>query len=120
ARAGVAAEEEALAQVGARPILLRPLPADGERVACVRHRLEGLERAAVICGGNPHPRPAVVGAALLVAALLGRAAEPAVALGRERLAEEDDLLGLELAPAAEATSRERVTAAGGWRTWHSG
>src|SRR5262245_17778975 len=120
ARAGVAAEEEALAQVGSRPILLCPLSADGERVAGVRHELEVLERAAVIRGGNPHPRPAFVGAALLVAALLGRAAELAVALCRECLAEEDDLLGLELTPAAETASRERATAAEGWRTWHSG
>src|SRR5205814_4415367 len=42
ARAGIAAEEEALAQIGPRTELLRPLPADGERVARVRHRLEVL------------------------------------------------------------------------------
>ena len=99
---GIAAQEEALAQVGPRAELLRPLPADGERVARVRHRLEVLERAVVVGGRHLDAGPALVGAALLVADLLGGPAHLAVALGRERLAEEDDLLGLELALAAEA------------------
>ena len=100
--ARIAAQEETLAQVGAGPELLRPLPADGERVARVGHRLEVLERAVVVGGGDLHAGPAPVGPALLVDDLLGRPAQLAVALGRERLAEEDDLLGRELAAAAEA------------------
>src|SRR5947209_6763190 len=66
ARTGVAAEEEPLAQVGARAELLRPLPADGERIARVGHWLEVLERAVVVGRGNSHPRPALVGSPLLV------------------------------------------------------
>jgi hypothetical protein len=67
-----------------------------------------------------HSRPALVGPALLVDDLFGGPAQRAVALGRERLAEEDDLLGLELALAAETAGHEAATAVGGWRTWHSG
>jgi hypothetical protein len=119
--AGIAAQQKALVEVGPGPELLRPLPADGERVAGVGHRLEVLERAAVVGGRNPYPGPALVGAALLVDDLLGGPAQLTVALGRKRLAEEDDLLGLELPPAAQAASGERrATAVGGWRTWHSG
>ena len=114
ARAGIAAEEKPLAEVGAGAELLRPLPADGERVARVGHGLEVLERAAVVGGRDLHAGPAPVRAALLVDDLLGGPAQVAVALGRERLAEEDDLLGRELASAAEAL---RCEASGqGWRT----
>src|SRR5256885_2072432 len=117
AGAGIAAEEEALAQVGPRTELLRPLPADGERVARVRHRLEVLERAAVVGGRDLHAGPALIRSALLVHDLLGGPAQLAVALGRECLAEEDDLLGLELAPATEAFL---CAASGqGWRTWRT-
>src|SRR5438094_1473138 len=102
ARAGIAAEEEPLAEVGAGPELLRPLPADGKRVARVGHGLEVLERAAVVGGRNLHTGPALVGAALLVHHKLGGPAQVAVALGREGLPEEDALLGHELPSAAEA------------------
>src|SRR5881392_4164146 len=37
ARPGIATEEEPLAEIGAGPELLRPLPADGKRVARVGH-----------------------------------------------------------------------------------
>src|SRR6478609_3822574 len=117
ARAGIAAEEEALAQVGPRAELLRPLPTDGERVARVRHGFEVLERAAVVGGRDLHSGPALVRPALLVHDLLGGPAQLAVALGRKRLPEEDDLLGLELAPATEALL---CAASGqGWRTWRT-
>ena len=79
--------------------------------------LEVLERALVVRGGNTYPRPALVRPALLTDDLLCRPAQPAVALGGERLAEEDDLLGLELAPAPEAL---RCEASGqGWQIWRT-
>jgi len=117
ARAGIAAQQEPLTQVGARAELLRPLPADGERVTRVGHRLEVLERAAVVGGRDLHARPALVGPPLLVDHLLGRPAQLAEALGRKRLAEEDDLLGYELASAAEALRCE--VSGQGWRTWRT-
>src|SRR5262249_17201911 len=70
-RPRIAAEEETLAQIGARPELLRPLPADGERVARVRHGLEVLERATVVGRWDLNARPALVGPALPVHDLLG-------------------------------------------------
>src|SRR5204863_8097312 len=110
-RARIATQEQPLPQVGAGAELLRPLAADGEGVARVGHRLEVLERGAVVGGRDLHAGPALVRPALLVADFLGRPAELAVPLGGKGLAEEDDLLGLELAPAAEAARGERTTAA---------
>src|SRR5579862_1003680 len=112
-RAGLAAQKEALAEIGAGPELLRPLLADLECGARVGHRLERLEGAVVVGRGNPHARPPRVGLALLVLDLLTFAADLAVALRGELLAEEDDELGRELAPATQAGRGQRATAAGG-------
>src|SRR6266566_8005275 len=118
ARAGIAAQEEPLPQIRARPELLRPLAANRERVARVGHGLEVLEPGAVVRRRDSYAGPALLRTALFVHDLLRGSAQLAVPLGRESLAEEHDLLGLELAPAAEAAGLEPATAAGGWRTWH--
>ena len=105
----------------ARPVLLDPLLADRDRGLRSGSGLEVLERAVVVRGRDAHTRPTLFGPALLLDHTFGRPAQLAVAIGREGPAEEDDLLGLELAPAAEAARGERdAIAAGGWRTWHSG
>src|SRR5262249_4013118 len=120
-RPWVPSQEKALSNVGAGAELLRPLAADAERVLGSGHAFEGLERAARVRQRDSHLLPARVGARLLRVRLRGGAAEGAVPLGGERLAEQHDVLGLELPPAAEAAGGHRAaTAAGGWRTWHSG
>src|SRR5581483_2470618 len=102
AGARVATQEKPLAQIRACAQLLRPLPAHRERVARVGNRLERLEAAAVVGGGDVDACPARVGLLLLILDLLSLAADGAVPLGGERVAEEGDLLGLELALALEA------------------